>query len=357
MVLKNSKWDKKAKYKFLKKHGLNTKPNDQQTEVSPKWTTKKKVSSNDKVQLEDSDDEWDSDVDEALINHFYPQLGTDEGLTREHKIKIKQQILKDLENDDNSEVEEIEEPSQEKEELDGIYLGTNQEAPEEKPLKFNLEEFISSVKTKPKTKKVLKNKMSDNFLEEYGLESYEQLNRNTDDYNDIYNKKTKNKKNEELFSRLNEFQEVELGKEKQIDVKLRSMTEVEKEEELNRAKVIKENQFYQELKKKFEDKQPKANKILDVNNFKGDDSQLSYLREKLTREDETDTLEDDINELLGLSEEFEDKDVTVDDVSNLLKGSKIHNNEPNRTNLRPRSPQSMNHTNGKDIDFIDSIIG
>lgn len=89
MVLKNSKWDKKAKYKYLKKHNIlpTNKSNDNDT-PSAKWSSKKKSINNTTttgIILDDSDDEWDSDIDNALINHFYPQLSENDELTIEQK--------------------------------------------------------------------------------------------------------------------------------------------------------------------------------------------------------------------------------------------------------------------------------
>ncbi|KAI5955131.1 hypothetical protein KGF54_001692 [Candida jiufengensis] len=363
MVLKNSKWDKKAKYKFMKKHGLSNKPpTDQSQIVTPKWSTKKQgTSDKNKIQLEDSDDEWDSDVDEALINHFYPQLNTDEELSLEHKIKIKQQILRDLENEDQSGDEEIDddEENEEEEELDGIYLGEKKEAVKEKAPKFNLEEFINNIDRKPKNKKLLKNKMSDNFLEEYGLESYDQLSRKKDDYNDIYNEKIKKKQNEKMFSKLNEFQEFELGKEKPKESNIRTLTEDEKQEDLKRAKLIEENKFYQEIKRKFEDKKPQRNKILDINNFRGDESQLSYLNEKIAREEGKDTFEDDIDQLLG--RDTDQKEINIndddDDVTEMLNNLNMKSKPKQQNQLKQNQPQQKpNLTNNNDIDFLDSLI-
>ena len=62
-----------------------------------------------------------------------------------------------------------------------------------------MEEFINNLDIKPK--RINENYyiiISDNFLEEYGLSSYQELNRNVDDYNSIYEKKQK-----ELLTRNN----------------------------------------------------------------------------------------------------------------------------------------------------------
>ncbi|CAK9441029.1 uncharacterized protein LODBEIA_P48980 [Lodderomyces beijingensis] len=310
MVLKDSKWDKKAKYKYMKKHGLSSKPAET-SKVTPRWTSKKTPGrEHNRVDLKDSDDEWDSDVDEALINHFYPSLQAGEALSMEHKLKIKEQILRELGKEE--EEGEAEEPKLDKE-RDGIYLGTEENeaaAARTATAKFNLEEFISSVERKPaKSKKLLKNKISDNFLEEYGLDSYH-YKKNTRCDDDFLEKRS-HVRDKDILSRLNfgDFDEYEIGKGLHApkEATSRSLTAAEREEEEKRQRLVREDTFYREIKRRFGDKAEARPKVLDLNNFDaGDANQLDRLRARIERgEDAKDDeerqylLDEDIDVLLA----------------------------------------------------------
>lgn len=352
MVLKNSKWDKKAKYKYMKKHGILPKKNKNDNEENqglsrPKWSSKKKTIDNqEKIILEDSEDEWDSDVDEALINHFYPQLSENEELTIEQKIKIKQQILTDIAQQQEQE-ENSDSHDEKEEELDGIYLGSEENKHEEmkseskEPAKFNLQEFMDNLEIKPKkNRKMLKNKMSDNFLEDYGLTSYKDLNRNQDDYNDLYIKKQQ----EKIKSSINYIPNDKLDgfvigestvsmindKSKPNNTKsdIRQLTEEEKQQDEERQKLVEQQLFYNNIRNKFDDvqqqKKPKA-KIIDINNFNNND--LGKLNDKISKDRATTDLDSDIDFLLG-----------IEGKSN-------------------ESADTAGNSSKKELDFLDELLG
>lgn len=402
MVLKNSKWDKQAKYKYMKKHGLTTsRPKD--SVVTPKWSGKKAGKDGDarKITLEDSGDEeeeWDSDVDEALINHFYPQLDKGELLTIEQKSKIKQQILNDLQNSNASTELDANENEGEGEEIDGIYLGqasggqtlkglepgqgqgqikdqsqSNPALPQNSS--FNLQDFINSIEKKPnKNKKLLKNKFSENFLEEYGLESY---NYGKDDYNKMYEERQKLNHSKNLLNELTlrGIDEYEIGK--SIDKQkqsIRLLTEEEKEEEKRRRALMEQDTFYKEIKRKFGAQEGNAkNKVLELNNFNSSDlSQLQRLQEKLEKGDEApNTLEDDLSNLLGLPIPSKDGNVEseIEMESGKKKGSKNqdHEHERKQTTLLKNfgnlhlstDKQDLNASKKPfedDLKFVDSLL-
>ncbi|KAK6454830.1 uncharacterized protein RJT20DRAFT_141881 [Scheffersomyces xylosifermentans] len=294
MVLKNSKWDKKAKYKFMKKHGLSNRPKEDAEDSAPKakWSSKKSSSASQAIQLDDSDEEWDSDTDDALINHFYPQIGETD-LTRDQKIKIKQQILRDIENGE-VDVEGTEEEDAEYEQPDGIYLGSkeNEEKEMAPPVKekFNLEEFMANLDiSKPKNRKLPKNKMSDNFLEDYGLSSYGDITKKEDDYNDLFYAKRGQRNIKDIpVSELDGFVigEQSLSKAKKEEVSnVRFMSEEEKQIEKERSAKAEQAKFYNAIRSKFDDSKrsskPKG-KVLEINNINASDSQqISSLNTRL----------------------------------------------------------------------------
>ncbi|WLF80189.1 hypothetical protein PVL30_003965 [Lodderomyces elongisporus] len=405
MVLKNSKWDKQAKYKYMKKHGLKTsRPKD--SVVTPKWSGKKAGKDGDarKITLEDSDEEeeeeeeeeWDSDVDEALINHFYPQLDKGESLTIEQKLKIKQQILNDLQNSNASPELDANDKEGKREEIDGIYLGQASDGQISKGLEpgqgqrqdqsqsnpalpqnpsFNLQDFINSIEKKPnKNKKLLKNKFSENFLEEYGLESY---NYGKDDYNKMYEERQKSSHSKNLLNELTSrgIDEYEIGqsidKQKQS---IRSLTEEEKEEEKRRRALMESDNFYKEIKRKFGAQEGNAKKkVLELNNFNSSDlSQLQRLQEKLEKGDDApNTLEDDLFNLLGLP--IPSKDGNVDSEIEMESGK--NKGSKNQEQEHERKQTTLSHNFGNlhlstdkqdlnaskqpfedDLNFVDSLL-
>lgn len=403
MVLKNSKWDKKAKYKYLKKHNILpiNKSNDNDT-PSAKWSSKKKSINNTTttgIILDDSDDEWDSDIDNALINHFYPQLSENDELTIEQKKKIKLQILANLDKDDADEEKESTESIND-EEIDGIYLGSD--ANESKELnppnnnnqdsKFDLEQFISNLDVKPQKnkRKLLHNKISDNFLEEYGLSSYQELNRNVDDYNSIYEKKqkelVKNNINNIPIEKLDGFV---IGESSIIDTitadkskstkksNIQILTNDEKQKDIERQKLIEQENFYRQIKNKFNDntmsKLNKLGKVLEINNFDNTDvDQLAHLNNRILRNDDnnkTTTLDNDIDLLLGISSDrdkvgsniqqdgdfdtFINKLTINDDKEEISKHEQQYPLKLNSDNLNAK----QNRNDVKDLDFLDDLLG
>ncbi|KAL6451880.1 hypothetical protein SBY92_003188 [Candida maltosa Xu316] len=352
----------------MKKHDILPKKKSESTEdtVRPKWSSKKKtVDNKDKIVLEDSEDEWDSDVDEALINHFYPQLADNDELTIEQKIKIKQQILNSLQEQENEEEEnKVAEMKQDS-------------------AKFNLQEFINNLDVKPKkNRKMLNNKFSDNFLEEYGLSSYKDLNKTTDDYNDMYKKKQEEKLRTNInyipSDRLDGFV---IGESKLSPVNtksrderksnIRQLTEEEKTQDLERQKLVEQDNFYKSIKKKFDSdsthKKSSANKLLEINNFNSNDAnQLAYLNERLTRNDNskpTTNLDDDIDTLLGIkgpkSETKPQSNVVSNNFNDFMSELNI-NDTPTTGSNRAKQDKPIvvkPIDNKKDLDFLDDLLG
>ena len=128
-----------------------------------------------------------------------------------------------------------------------------------------MEEFINNLDIKPKKNKrrLLHNKISDNFLEEYGLSSYQELNRNVDDYNSIYEKKqkellTRNNLNNIPIEKLDGFI---IGESSLIDKinttdksknikksNIQILTNDEKQKDIDRQKLIEQENFYRQIK-------------------------------------------------------------------------------------------------------------
>ncbi|KAG7665274.1 uncharacterized protein J8A68_001330 [[Candida] subhashii] len=374
MVLKNSKWDKKAKYKYMKKHGIApSKPTPMASETShSKWSSKKQIDSNEPT-LEDSEDEWDSDVDEALINHFYPQLADSSGeLSLEQKIKIKKQILQELE--ENNEGAEEEGEGVEGEELDGIYLGSkenqDQEMQSQKTEKFNLEEFMLNIENKPKkTRKLLSNKMSDNFLEEYGLSSYSDITKQTDDYNDMYFKKLKNRNIEQISAA--ELDGFVIGESSLNDNRkpaeskgahVRYLTEEEKKQDEARNELVKQQKFYNEIKTKFDSdkKVIMKRKVIEINNFNADDeSQMDALNKKLAQTDiASGNIDDDIDYLLGIDKnqksQPEDNPKKVgEDFDSFF--NEVTSKEDKKSNVKSEKPK-FQFDKQEDEDFLNGLL-
>ncbi|KAG5418928.1 hypothetical protein I9W82_003646 [Candida metapsilosis] len=306
-MVKSNKWDKKAKFQYMKKHGLLPEPSSQTPTTTPKWSSKKKSEKKPTIQLTDSDDEWDSDVDEVLINHFYPELESSEELSLQQKVKLKQQILNDL---------------KEKEEL-GEDIGENS-SEEKSDGQINLGDIIGNIDRRPK-KKMLKTRFSDNLLEEYGLDGYQ----TSDKEYKLAGRKSglSNLKDDFVIGQPEESSSI------------RSLTEEEIAIENERKKKIEQQNFYDEVRKKFGEK-PTQQKIVDINNIKGDESQLQRLNDRIGKEKVEDTLDEDLNELLQLK--LSDGNDTV----------------PQRSTALPKPPKTepVKSSGVKDIDFLDSLL-
>lgn len=362
MVLNKSKWDKRAKFQYLKKHGL-LKPREE-LEKQPErrhWSSKnseKSVLPHQRVVLEDSDEEaWDSDEDDAFINDFYPQLGETE-LTKEQKMKIKKLILEDIALGEFTEKEEAEFDEEEQEEVDGIYLGTESDAPP--AVLTNLDEFLSKAPKSKTSRKLLQARISDNLLEEYGLDSYAQISKHRS--GEVTSKKEIN------FDKLSAKQLAGFRVGETISPQqkhnVRYLTEEEKEENKQRESKSDQHKFYNQLRKKF-DSEASTAKILEINNFNSKDmDQVANLNARLlkastaTPRTELEFL-DDLSVLLGtnVSEEEHTQDnnqkTEEDHLDHLLLSLNI---SPNVGTSSTESPATV-RGRAPDSQFLDDLLG
>lgn len=376
MVLNKSKWDKKAKIKYLKKHGLLQPV--QEPVVRPKWSSKKQTTQS-RIVLQDSDDEeWDSEEDDAFINDFYPQLGETE-LSKEQKQKVKQQILADL-------AQKQEQPNESKEQQDGeasgIYLGSEESKQKDMDVKEDLkeeedkpklDEFITKDPTRAKPRKLLKAKISDNLLEEYGLSSYKDTVKNKDDYNDIYSRKQKERTLDKI--RPDELNGFVIGKsvlgEKPSNNKqhIKQLSEEEKKLDAERTAKARQNELYNQMRRTFnpENSTKSKGKVLEINNINVHDrQQLDALNAKIIAHHDDDQIGDedferDIDQLLGTPSNsnsnsnpnnVEDTplEVSLDDLMNDLQ---LKNGDKSTST----NPQPKSHPHNSDQDFLDDILG
>lgn len=363
MVLNKSKWDKRAKFQYLKKHGL-LKPRAELEKQPEKrhWSSKnseKSVLPHQRVVLEDSDDEaWDSDEDEAFINDFYPQLGETE-LTKEQKVKIKRLILEDIALGElmGKETKLNEEEEQEEEErVDGIYLGTEPDA--FPSVLTNLDEFLSEAPKLKSRRKLLQARLSDNLLEEYGLDSYAQISKNKS--GELTSKKEIN------FDKLSakELAGFRVGETMSPQQKqnVRYLTEEERQENKLRDSKSDQHKFYNQLRKKF-DSEASTAKILEINNFNSKDKdQVANLNLRLlkasttTPRTEMDFL-DDLSVLLGASvadEHIEENNQKAEeDFDHLLQSLNISLNVPRSS----AKPPAVVRSRAPDSQFLDDLLG
>ena len=369
MVLKNSKWDKRAKYKYMKKHGISIKPKlESSSEPRAKWTSKKSTDSNfTGVVLEDSDDEWDTETEEALINHFYPQIGETE-LTPEQKLKIRKQILADidrqLDEDEAGEEDQFNKEISDEEdvELDGIYLGSKEneerEMAPEVQTKFNLNEFMAGLdlnKTK-KNRKMLKNKVTDNFLEEYGLSSYDEITKKTDDYNSLYYSKLEHRSIKDIPAsdldgfRVGQDSLADISRKKEKSSHIRYMTEEEQEQEKERAIKAELAKLHNELRSRLgSSKKPtttKKNKVIVINNINEHDSeQMASLNSRI------------VNSAAAETHSSDDDDSDLDaDIDYLLYGDTARKHENTSKNSRSTQLTDIVKSNSFE-DLLAGAIG
>ncbi|CAH2351927.1 hypothetical protein CLIB1423_05S01508 [[Candida] railenensis] len=338
MVLKNSKWDKQAKHKYLKKHGLLKPRGNADTSSSTpkaKWTGKKSTESNQEIHS-DSDDGWSDEADEELLNEMFPQLGSTE-LTKEQREKVKHQILLDLlaEREREAEAQKVHEAEKYN---DGIYLGRNpnavdetgsgdvegveeggegkgesDEEPEEVPI--TLGQFVAKDifhKSRAATRRLPRHKLNENLLEEYGIDSYSDTVRQKDDYNDMYNSKQQSRplskiSTEELINfRIGQDK---LGQKKQDEE--RGQMKVLNEEDRAQYQQIeakaKQAAFLRSIKEKFAadagTSLNKSSKVIEINNINSSDKrQIESLEKKLMKSNTKVHGNDedlDLDELLG----------------------------------------------------------
>ena len=376
MVLKNSKWDKKAKYQFMKKHGISTKPPSDSVKVDrPKWSGKRKDGKPNENQIilvdSEDEDEWDSDADDALINHFYPQLG--EELTKEQKAKVKQQILQDFseENDMGKDLPNDKEDLEGPEEIDGIYLGKEPEkeigtsaATEFSGLSIDLQDLI-----KPnKTRKLLRPKISDNILEEYGISSYKDVLRDNSDYNDVFEAKKKDRHLNEISAKeLDGFVIGESLSKKSKDsfnnVQYLSTDEIQVEKE--RAALAEKNRLFKQIKNRFAPGQEKnKSKVLEIDNLNVKDHDiLANLNTKLARTDREKIRDDEVDKYLDiiLDKEHGASEVdttTRDTINSPLDLDEILSALPTTTYKAPKNSHgtAKKPTNYDDT-FLDELLG
>ena len=262
-----------------------------------------------------------------------------------------------------------------------------------------MEEFINNLDIKPKKnkRKLLHNKISDNFLEEYGLSSYQELNRNVDDYNSIYEKKqkellTRNNLNNIPIEKLDGFI---IGESSLIDKinttdksknikksNIQILTNDEKQKDIDRQKLIEQEKFYRQIKNKFNNNDDNVNKlnklgkILEINNFDNNDvDQLAYLNNKILQNDNskaTTTLDNDLDLLLGISSDGKDdvdkvesnvkqQDDNFDTFINKLTindKDETFKNEQHQFKLSfDKVNKKQNQNDAKDLDFLDDLLG
>lgn len=300
MVLHKNKWDHKAKIAYLKKHGL-TRPKPQ-PQITPKWSSKKTSDTKRAIYLDDSDDsDWDSE-DEALINHFYPEIA-EQDISVEQKVKIKRQIITalrqkeaDAQNDGEDADEDNQEAGESEDEIGGIYLGTEPEEPIELPdLDSRLSDFVITDVAKPsRNRKLLKSKVSDTLLEDYGISSYKDTVKDSN-YNDV-------RKQTFDFDSMtgDDLHGFRIGQqETSTTPSIRTLTEEERQEHTERSKKLESAKLYEQMKKKFGESQARA-KVLEINNFNASDGRLmDVLNKKLTQSADKTHLDDDLDFLLG----------------------------------------------------------
>lgn len=391
MVLNKSKWDKKAKIKYLKKHGL-LKTNESQSAKTPnrKWSSKKAEptkSLHSNIVLEDSDSEdWDSEEDDAFINDFYPQLGEDK-LTKDQKRKIKNQILIDLAQRQQSVNESVNEQSDTEvshEEIDGIYLGSKENR--EKDIinseleQINIQDLIAKDNSKSiKNRKILKARVSDNLLEEYGIDDYTNtIKSEGNDYNSLYNKKKQERNIDQI--RPHELNGFRIGdsnltspsdKSKKGFDHIRKFTDTEVQENKERAAKIHQHNLYNQIRKKFDKDSSKSSKsrVIEINNFNDNDlEQMERLNtrllanhnepQKITDKD----IESDIDLLLGdnfkgnlHNEEPDNSQVTdIDDLFNQI--SLGNQSQADKKNICHDFKQG-DGPSSTDQDFLDDLLG
>lgn len=370
MVLKNSKWDKKAKYQYMKKHGLNKRVEVEKP--GKKWSKSDEID-----EIDEIDEEWDSDVDNDLLNHVYPSIG-DEILTRDQKIKIKLQILQELrrklENGESLDEEEQydQHDQQLQEDFDGIYLGSTEDklkdvqnmesgSKDSDSSRFSLLKYLENLDNNPRNRRLLKNNMTNNFLEEYGFLSYKDITKPIGDENntndeDYYNVKRKNTSLKSLPN--SELDGFKIGEDPDEGIKrksdhIRLMTEQEFKQDLNRNQLNQEAQFLNQIKSKYGKK--------------------SSLQNHKYHNNSNNNIDDDIDVLLGFDKNSDQNAPSIptqsDDIEDLIEslGKNQLETSSNPLNQLETSSNQSNQTSrsskpfkpcldSSHQDFLDSIL-
>lgn len=389
MVLKNSKWDKKAKYKYLKKHGLTQQrgTNEQNEQKQPHWSSKKPSSADGNAA--DSDTDWDSEEDEALINHFYPNLGESE-LTVDQKKKIRKQILAQLEeeeqkreeaagNNEDDDEERSGEQEEDQDEVDGIYLGTKPKSDSSKEtISFDLQQILENAKSsRGSGKRYFKQKMSSNFLEEYGLDDYKETvaKQDIDSYNKThYEKKATRNLQDISFDELEGF---EIGKSQLGEPRLESrpqmqhLSKQDMEEEKRRQGLVEDNKLYNTLRNKYGSSnasKPRKNRVLEINNLNSKDvTQMNNLNSRIFNAQNAQVsalvgdLDEDLAELLGEVALSEERIPTArgDPLDEILRTSQMASNVKKTAPVTSSGIQlSSQRQSQKEHDaFLDDLLG
>ncbi|OBA24102.1 hypothetical protein METBIDRAFT_117841 [Metschnikowia bicuspidata var. bicuspidata NRRL YB-4993] len=369
MVLNKSKWDHKAKIQYLRKHNL-TRPKPTANVNRPKWSAKKSQGSQGTAWLDEEDDsDWDLE-DEAFLNHFYPQISEDH-LSVENKQKLKRQIIKIVKARENGEPEVQEHASDEE---DGIYLGARpvlheaESFPEDEEdaesgeeylleiadLETKLSEFVVSDMGKLGNRKMLKNKILDNLLDEYGLDSYASTVKTTD-----YNNSAKLQ-----FRNVDRLTAADLhgfriggpkNEPKQPSVQALDATELEAHRA--RAEKLRHVKFHDQIKKKFGDEPAKKTRVLEINNFNANDEmQMAALNSRLTLDNgalhRATSMDEDLDVLLGLESGGQTQQPPLESLD-FLQDTLPWAGSLKREPARKETKKKESHTDS----FLDDLLG
>lgn len=319
MVLKNSKWDKKSKLLHLKKHGkITVKIN----ESLPKWTSKKKNAKKNEVnEIKLKDFEWDTDSEEIFVQTFYPEL-CEVKLKYENIKKLKDQILEEI----NKESNEVEENS--------INLSEQKKNINEKVDQF-LKKF--NISERKKNKKILQNKLSNDFLADYNIPDYQSLVGKNDIDFDFQKKNKTSSLFDEIYEKLSTSSD-NLSKDKKNVKKTMSKEEVLENDEM--VKKIENLKFKQKFIKTFDLKET-LNKNNDMKNTKKSLDNISQSKLDISSKTPTDPHDksdsdfyDDLNFLLKKLNLSQSDNLNSSNISpnlqlnfnNFLTGKKIHKN-------------------------------
>lgn len=341
MVLKNSKYDKQAKKQYLKKHGLYERP---KTTIRPKWSSKKQKNPEMlKLEIDEMTSDWDSDIDEDIVNYFYPAISEElPEMPLEMKRKVKRQVIEDLKLQRNElfnqDIEANEETIAEMKE-NGIFLG-QESYPEVK-----LTEFIPQIPLTKRIRKIPINR-DDDDLNDYGISVSDTVTNN--DYNEVYRKKLAERRLDQILNE--ELIGFKVGKDslgeiksKKNNVQVLDEEELKKDEEL--TKKNDQQKFYNEIKRKFG--APQKSKVLELNNYDNNNpDHVKLINNKLAFEDEGD-LDADLDELLGTNFKSMslDQDTVVD--QDTVAPTKTYT-YGSVSSTKPSAPQD---------DFLDELLG
>ncbi|EGV62408.1 hypothetical protein PSN45_001153 [Yamadazyma tenuis] len=364
MVLKNTKYDKQAKRNYMAKHGLIPQNDPKNKPMRPKWTSKKKTESQQylKLDIDEMTSDWDSDVDEDIVNYFYPQIGEElPVMPEEQKKKIKRQVIEDLKLQRD---ELFNQPSQPESSTDGIYLGTEQPSQPE----VKLSEFVPSIPiTKRKNRKLPINDDSEDLLSEYGIDNYNELLRQKDDYDALHKKKLAESHVSDIAAE--DLVGFEVGKDSLVDIQMRSkpkvelryLTDEEIQQDIHRKTRSQQQGFYNQIKQKFNGSSTSSKKVLELNNYTTDNqSHTNYINRKIVQQDKpVVSLDADLDELLGtrlgkVHIESDDEAYEVpESIDDFISTLDTKPGKKSETVQRIQTPQS----GPVDQDFLDKLLG